>query len=78
MLSCDPDDLAEVVRAFGLLTGPQQQLVKIYLLREIAGLSDKTPQELVTLSTCMDCIPAGLRPRVELYLLCASANAAGA
>ena len=52
-----------------------QEAVKIYLLREIAGLTSMTPAQLAEAAACFGCYDARQAKMVELYLLCQATNA---
>lgn len=74
-VDCTPQSLITASTEFCCITGSTTQAVKLYLLRQIAGLEAMTPQELLAAATCfISCIPQGAFKAVEAYLLCQIAN----
>jgi hypothetical protein len=59
-------ELATNSRCFACIPTGIQDAVLIYLLAQIANVTD--PQTLVTNARCYDCIPQGLKPAVIMYL----------
>lgn len=71
---CDPGALATSAECFVCLSQEQRDAIKVYLLRAIAGLSAKTPNELSELAKCFQCVPGEQLKQMEAYLLCQIVN----
>jgi hypothetical protein len=62
-----PDQIAAAARCFDCIPPGYRETAIIYLLGEIAGVTD--PATIVENAKCYDCIPAGFRLSAIVYLL---------
>ncbi len=65
-MALTPQELATNSRCFDCIPKGYQGAVLIYLLAQLAEVSDV--QTLVTAARCYDCIPKGFQPAVITYL----------
>lgn len=75
-MACDPNTLvAEAVEAgFCCVTDNPAEMVELYQIRQAAGLSAQTPQQLVTAAKCNICSMGTMFAGVKQYMLCVLAG----
>lgn len=72
-VTCTADYLGEASKCY-CFDPVTAEKVKVYLLAQIAGLSDMTPTQLADAADCY-CFDRETMKKVQAYLLCQIANA---
>ena len=72
--SMDPSTLMQEAVQFNKVPPGMQTALQVYLLCQILGNDNCTPEQLAFAAKCYKCIPKGLQKVVQTYLQCQWAN----